>query len=57
MENLPSELQALSFFVHDKPEVLISENSELRQTALDATKFLFDLCPLNHNAFSPNGTF
>lgn len=43
---LPSELQNLSNLLEECPETLASGNQELQTTALNATKYVFDLCKL-----------
>lgn len=43
---LPLELQSLSNFLEEYPESLALGNQELQTTALNATKYAFDLCKL-----------
>ena len=43
---LPSELQNLSNLLEECPETLALGNQELQATALNATKYAFDLCKL-----------
>ena len=43
---LPPELQSLSNLLEEFPESLALGNQELQATALNATKYAFDLCKL-----------
>jgi U3 small nucleolar RNA-associated protein MPP10 len=43
---LPIELQSLSNLLEEFPETLALGNEELQATALNATKYAFDLCKL-----------
>lgn len=43
---LPPELQNLSNLLEECPETLALGNQELQATALNATKYAFDLCKL-----------
>ena len=43
---LPLELQNLSNLLEEFPETLALGNQELQLTALNATKYAFDLCKL-----------
>lgn len=43
---LPLEFQSLSKLLEECPETLALGNKELQATALNATKYAFDLCKL-----------
>ena len=43
---LPSELQNLSNLLEECPETLALGNQELQAAALNAAKYVFDLCKL-----------
>ena len=40
---LPPQLEGLSKLLSEKPEALATGSEDIRQAALDATKFIFDL--------------
>ena len=43
---LPLELQSLSNLLEEYPETLALGNQDIQATALNATKYTFDLCKL-----------
>lgn len=46
--SLPLELQSLSNLLEESPETLASGNQDLQASALNATKYTFDLCKLSN---------
>jgi len=43
-ESLPVELEKLTNLLDTRPECLATGDSEIAQAALDAAKYIFDLC-------------
>jgi len=50
--SLPHELKSLSALLDSQPETLAEGNAEISTAALNAAKYIFDLCPYFFSLFS-----